>query len=178
MGYRVYIITASDSASEGRRADESGEVIRQIMQEHGYRVEGRSLLPDEKDQIRDEMVRITDEGKADLIVTTGGTGFSERDCMPEATQQACERMVPGIAEAMRMNAMSFTKRSMLSRAVSGIRKKTLIINLPGSPKAVRENLEYIVEELSHGLGILCGTEKECARRTGEEDGTRESNLHQ
>ena len=110
-----------------------------------------------------EMARLADEDVADLILTTGGTGFSPRDWTPEATQDICERMVPGIPEAMRAFSMQFTKRAMLSRQAAGIRKKALIINLPGSPKAVRECLEYILPELEHGLDILQNTAHNCAR---------------
>lgn len=109
------------------------------------------------------MAEICDQGKADLILTTGGTGFSPRDVMPEATMAVAERLVPGIPEAMRAYSMQFTKRAMLTRAASGIRKSTLIVNMPGSPKAVRECLEYILPELNHGLEILLGRTGECAR---------------
>ena len=108
------------------------------------------------------MIRIADENLADLILTTGGTGFSPRDCMPEATLNVSERRVPGIPEAMRAYSMQFTKRAMLSRSEAGIRKQTLIVNLPGSPKAVRECLEYIISELGHGLDILIGEATNCA----------------
>ena len=107
------------------------------------------------------MVRLCDEGLADLILTTGGTGFSPRDRTPEATMAVAERLVPGIPEAMRMRSMSITKRAMLSRAAAAIRGKALIVNLPGSPKAVRENLEFIISELGHGLDILTGNDEEC-----------------
>ena len=111
-----------------------------------------------------EMKQLCDEAKADLILTTGGTGFSPRDWTPEATLDVVERLVPGIPEAMRFASLQITKRAMLSRAVAGICKQTLIINLPGSPKAVRENLEFVITELAHGLEILCGEAGECARK--------------
>ena len=156
---RVAVITSSDSGYAGKREDVSGPVI-----EYGYEVVHRELLPDDLEMLRDAMIRIADEEMADLILTTGGTGFSPRDVMPEATTAASERLVPGIPEAMRAYSMQFTKRAMLSRAASGIRKSTLIVNLPGSPKAVRECLEYILPELNHGLEILLGKTGECARK--------------
>jgi molybdenum cofactor synthesis domain-containing protein len=161
--YRVWIITASDKASRGEREDKSGEVIAEIAGESGYAIAGRTLLPDDRDGLEKEMRRICDGGLADLILTTGGTGFSPRDEMPEATIAVADRQAPGIPEAIRQYSLSITKRSMLSRAAAGIRGKTLIINLPGSPRAVRENLEYIIEELRHGLDILTGHDAECAR---------------
>lgn len=110
------------------------------------------------------MAEIADGGAAELILTTGGTGFSQRDVMPEATEDIIERRVPGIPEAMRAYSMTITKRAMLSRATAGIRKGTLIINLPGSPKAVRESLEYIIDALGHGIEILTGDASDCARK--------------
>ena len=161
---RVAVITSSDSGYAGRREDVSGPVIEEMVTEYGYEVVHRELLPDDLEMLRDAMIRIADEEMADLILTTGGTGFSPRDVMPEATTAAAERLVPGIPEAMRAYSMQFTKRAMLSRAASGIRKSTLIVNLPGSPKAVRECLEYILPELNHGLEILLGKTGECARK--------------
>ncbi len=131
--------------------------------EAGYEVTGITLLPDEQELLEKEMIRICDEGEAELLITTGGTGFSPRDCMPEATLNVSERMVPGIPEAIRAYSMTITKRAMLSRAAAGIRNKTLIVNLPGSPKAVRESLEYILPVLMHGLEILTGEASNCAR---------------
>jgi molybdenum cofactor synthesis domain-containing protein len=160
---RAAIITASDSGYAGEREDKSGPVIREILEANGYEVVHTILLPDERKLLADEMARIADEGLAELIVTTGGTGFSPRDCMPEATADVTERAVPGIPEAMRAYSMTITPRAMLSRAAAGIRKGTLIINLPGSPKAVRESLEYIIVPLQHGLEILTGEASNCAR---------------
>ena len=160
---RVWIITASDTGSRGEREDLSGPAIREIILASGYTEAGYTLLSDDQEGIENEMRRICDGGLADLILTTGGTGFSPRDHMPEATSAVAQRLVPGIAEAMRAQSMGITKRAMLSRAVSVIRGSTLIINLPGSPKAVRENLEFIMGELSHGLEILCGQDKDCGR---------------
>jgi molybdenum cofactor synthesis domain-containing protein len=161
--YRAAVITASDNGFKGEREDLSGKVIREILEANGYRLESYAILPDEQELLEKEMKRICDENTADLILTTGGTGFSPRDRTPEATMAAAERLVPGIPEAMRMQSMNITKRTMLSRAVAAIRGKTLIVNLPGSPRAVRENLSFIIGELSHGLDILTGRECECAR---------------
>jgi molybdenum cofactor synthesis domain-containing protein len=161
--YRVGIITASDKGSTGDRQDISGEKIRTIVEEHGYEVSFYQVLPDEKLILQNTMQQLCDENRVDLLLTTGGTGFSMRDVTPEATIAIAERMVPGIAEAIRAYSMTITKRAMLSRGVAAIRKGTLIINLPGSPKAVEESLNYIVEEIKHGLEILKGEASECAR---------------
>ena len=161
--YRVGIITASDKGSTGERKDVSGERIRTIVEEHGYKVCYYQILPDEKILLQETMQRLSDEYTVDLILTTGGTGFSMRDVTPEATVAIADRMVPGIAEAMRAYSMTITKRAMLSRGVAALRKSTLIINLPGSPKAVEESLTYIIEEIKHGIEILTGEANECAR---------------
>ena len=159
---RVAIIVSSDSGYRGEREDLSGPEIRRIAEENGYEIISQVILPDERKNLEKEMIRIAGENLADLILTTGGTGFSPRDCMPEATLNVSERRVPGIPEAMRAYSMQFTKRAMLSRSEAGIRKQTLIVNLPGSPKAVRECLEYIISELGHGLDILTGEATNCA----------------
>ena len=161
---RTAIITSSDSGYAGKREDVSGPVIAEMVKEAGYEVVWQKVLPDDLAMLEEAMKEICDEGKADLLLTTGGTGFSPSDVMPEATLAVAERMVPGIPEAMRAYSLQFTKRAMLSRAASGIRKRTLIVNLPGSPKAVRECLEYILPELEHGLKILLGLDGECARK--------------
>ncbi|WP_194609754.1 MogA/MoaB family molybdenum cofactor biosynthesis protein [Clostridium vitabionis] len=160
---RVAIITSSDSGYAGTREDQSGPVIRDMMTEAGYEIVSADLLPDDFDRLKSRIMEICDQGSADLILTTGGTGFSPRDVMPEVTKAVSERDVPGIPEAMRANSMQYTDRSMLSRAAAGIRKSTLIINLPGSPKAVRENLSFILGPLRHGLEILTGQAGNCAR---------------
>lgn len=160
---KAAIITSSDSGYAGEREDKSGSVIQEILEANDYEVVHTILLPDDRKMLADEMARIADEGIAELIVTTGGTGFSPRDCMPEATKDIIEREVPGIPEAMRAYSMTITPRAMLSRAAAGIRKGTLIVNLPGSPKAVRESLEYIIPALEHGLQILTGEATNCAR---------------
>lgn len=161
---RVAIITASDSGYNGNREDLSAPVIEEIVGKQGYHVVKKILLPDDKAMLSQAMQEICDNNEADLILTTGGTGFSPRDVMPEATLAITERIVPGIPEAMRAYSMQFTKRAMLSRATAGIRKTTLIINMPGSPKAVRECLEYIISELNHGLEILLSEASNCARK--------------
>lgn len=161
---RVAIITASDSGYKGEREDKSAPVIEELVQKENYAVVKKLLLPDDKDMLAEAMQDIADKGEAELILTTGGTGFAPRDVMPEATLAVVEKAVPGIPEAMRAYSMQFTKRAMLSRAAAGIRKKTLIINMPGSPKAVRECLEYILSELNHGLEILLEETNNCARK--------------
>ncbi len=162
--FKVGIITASDKGYLGEREDESGKVIEKIVTSKGYGVEKYIVLPDREDALLNEMVYMSDELNIDLILTTGGTGFSERDVTPEATSKAITKLAPGISEAMRYYSLSITKRAMLSRGISGIRNKTLIINLPGSPKAVKESLEYIIDTLHHGLEILKGLTSECARK--------------
>lgn len=161
--FKVGIITSSDKGYEKERADISGKVIKEIVEDVGYEVVRYIILPDEKEMLYDEMVYLSDELGVDLILTTGGTGFSERDVTPEATREAVEKLAPGISEAIRYYSLNITKRAMLSRAISGIRNKTLIINLPGSPKAVKESLMYIIDSLHHGLEILTGKSSECAR---------------
>lgn len=161
---RVAIITSSDSGYRGEREDLSGPAIREILEREGYQVVSMEILPDDRIMLGEKMKEISDNDLAELILTTGGTGFSQRDVMPEATEDIIERRVPGIPEAMRAYSMTITKRAMLSRAAAGIRKKTLIINLPGSPKAVRESLEYIIGALDHGIEILTGEASDCARK--------------
>ncbi|MDR0503511.1 MAG: MOSC domain-containing protein [Treponema sp.] len=163
--YRVWIITASDRGAAGEREDLSGKEIRKIAVKNGYDICGYTLLSDDREDLEGELKRVCDRGLADLILTTGGTGFSPRDCMPEATASVAHRLAPGIAEAMRAAGMTVTKRAMLSRAIAAIRGNTLIINLPGSPKAAQENLEFIIDELRHGLDILTGRDTECAGKT-------------
>ena len=159
---RAAIITLSDAGSVGRREDKSGPVIRELLEAAGYEIVHTALLPDGVEPLAGELRRLCDEDAADLILTTGGTGFSPRDLTPEATRSVVERPAPGIAEAMRWQSLQITPRAMLSRAEAGIRKGTLIVNLPGSPKAVRECLEFILPALAHGLEILKGTAGNCA----------------
>ena len=163
LPFRAAVITVSDSGAAGKRADLSGPTICAILKDAGYPVVHTALLPDEREELAGELRRIADEGVADLVLTTGGTGFSPRDWTPEATKDVIDREVPGIPEAMRALSLQITPRAMLTRSAAGIRKGTLIVNLPGSPKAVRECLEYILPPLCHGLDILKGTGGNCAR---------------
>lgn len=160
--YRVAVITLSDTASKGEREDVSGQTIADIVTKAGYKVVFRKIIPDDGEELTKLLCELADTDKADLILTTGGTGFSQRDNTPEATMQAIERETPGISEAMRYYSLQITPRAMLSRGVSGIRKEALIVNLPGSPKAVRECLEYVIGALTHGLDILKGNTGNCA----------------
>ena len=160
---RVVVITSSDKGYRGEREDLSGPAVKEIVEAAGYQVVSMDILPDDREMLSARMAEIADLGLAELILTTGGTGFSQRDVTPEATEDVIERRVPGIPEAMRAFSLTITKRAMLSRATAGIRKKTLIINLPGSPKAVRESLEVVIDSLGHGIEILTGEAGECGR---------------
>ena len=156
-------ITLSDKGAAGEREDKSGPLIGEILTEAGYKVVEGVLIPDEPALLKRELMRLSDQRQVNVIFTTGGTGFSKRDRTPEATAEVCERMTPGIAEAIRAYSMTKTPTAMLSRATAGIRRDTLIINLPGSPKAVRECLEFLMNPLEHGLEIMLGRTGECAR---------------
>ena len=162
--YTVGIITASDKGAAGEREDISGKLIKKVIEEFGYEVKKYIVLPDEQEQIAEELKYQADKLKLNLIFTTGGTGFSRRDVTPEATLSVIDRQAMGIAEAIRFYSFKITPRAMLSRAVSGIRKGTLIVNLPGSPKAVEEALVFILDSVKHGLEILTGDASECARK--------------
>lgn len=157
------ILTISDKGSRGERIDGTGPAIQRALDGKGYSIEYCNIVPDEKDQIMNQLIYMCDELKLDLVLTNGGTGFSERDVTPEATLKVIEKYVPGIGEAMRMKSLDVTPKAMLSRGISGIREKTLIVNLPGSPKAAVENLEAILPALPHGIEILTGAGGECAR---------------
>lgn len=157
----VGVLTASDKGARGERRDESGPLIREMVGRIGGEVKRYEILPDEKAALAAKLQSWADEDRLDLIFTTGGTGFSPRDFTPEATLAVCDRLAPGIAEAMRAEGLKQTPRAMLSRAVAGIRGRTLIINLPGSVKAVRESLEAILPALPHAVEVLAGEAEEC-----------------
>ena len=159
--YTVGIITISDKGAAGRREDKSGQKIRQMLPEDEYEVVSYKIIPDERKQIADELVRLSDDMKCNLVLTTGGTGFSPRDITPEATMDVAQRNAPGIAEALRAYSMSLTPRAMLGRGVCVIRKNTLIVNLPGSVKAVSESMDFLMGNIEHGLDILLGYDSEC-----------------
>jgi molybdenum cofactor synthesis domain-containing protein len=160
MGITIAVLTLSDKGAQGERKDESGPLIAQVLKGMGE-VKHYDILPDEKDLIRDSLMRYVND--VDLILTTGGTGLSPRDVTPEATREVIEREIPGIAEAMRLEGLKKTRTAKLSRAVAGTRGRTLIINLPGSPRAVRENLEAIMDALPHAVEKIKGSQEECAR---------------
>lgn len=157
------VITLSDQGAAGQREDKSGPVIVEELEKAGYRVVETLLLPDDFSKLQKQLIRLSDQRQVNLILTTGGTGFSERDCTPEATLSVATRNAPGIAEAIRAGSMQFTKRAMLSREASVIRNRTLIVNLPGSPKAVKECLGLVLDQLEHGIRILIGRDGSCAR---------------
>ena len=160
--FTAAVVTVSDRGSRGERADGSGPRIEALLKERGYDVVHREIVPDEAGEIERALVRLADERDVALVLTTGGTGFSPRDVTPEATERACTRMVPGIPEAMRAASLRVTPRGMLSRGAAGIRGGTLIVNLPGSPKAAIENLESVLPALEHGLEMLRGGPADCA----------------
>ena len=154
--YTAAVITASDRSFEGVREDISGPLLKELLEEYGYNVISYDLLSDDENMIYKRLVEISDNDMPDVIFTTGGTGFSVRDRVPEATLKAGDRNVPGISQAIRNYSLNITPKAMLSRAESVIRKRTIIINLPGSPKAVKECLEFVVPTLFHGIDILRG----------------------
>ena len=161
---RAAVMTLSDKGFAGERVDTSGPRAAQLLSEAGYDVEELVLLPDAQKKIERELIRLADSRQVDLIITTGGTGFSLRDVTPEATLAVATRTAPGIAEAIRAESLKITPRAMLSRGASVLRNKTLIVNLPGSTKAVEEGLAVILSQLEHGLRILKGTAHDCARK--------------
>ncbi|MCF0228559.1 MAG: MogA/MoaB family molybdenum cofactor biosynthesis protein [Parasporobacterium sp.] len=165
MGYSAAIITVSDKGYKGERRDTSGPMLKALAEEKGYSVEYTSIVPDEKELIEAELIKCSDSLGITLILTTGGTGFSPRDITPEATKAVIERETPGIPELMRMESMKITPRGCLSRSAAGIRGRSLIINLPGSEKAARENLMAVIDSLKHGLDMLCSEgSAECATK--------------
>ena len=161
--YHAAVLTVSDRSFRGERPDAGGPLVVEMLKNAGYEVVITAIVPDEQDQIEEKLRQIADSGEVQLLVTTGGTGFAPRDVTPEATLSVCDRLTPGIPEAMRYASMQVTNRAMLSRAQAGIRKGTLIINLPGSPKAAKENLEAVLPALSHGLEMLSGRPADCAK---------------
>ncbi|HPW18617.1 MAG TPA: MogA/MoaB family molybdenum cofactor biosynthesis protein [Candidatus Aminicenantes bacterium] len=161
MTMRVGILTVSDKASRGEREDRSGPAARRVIEAAGGQVVRTAVVPDEEADIRGVLVAWSDEG-LDLVLTTGGTGFGPRDRTPEATKAVIERETPGLPEAMRRAGAERTPAAILSRAAAGIRKSTLIVNLPGSERAVRESLAAVLPALAHGLDILRGAASECA----------------
>lgn len=154
MSIRCGILTVSDRSSRGERVDSSGPELARLVQAHGWSVTKQKVLPDDEAALRDLLINWADSGEMDVLLTTGGTGFSPRDVTPEATRAVIERDAPGLAEAMRAASLSITPHAMLSRIVTGIRKRTLIINLPGSPKGALENLETVLPVLPHAIQLL------------------------
>lgn len=154
--FRVAVITLSDRSYSGEREDLSGPGVISYLKEHGWGDAEYLLLPDDRTLLEDALINLSDIKKVDLVLTTGGTGFAPRDITPEATSAVATRSAPGISEAIRAYSLTKTKHAMLSRGVSVIRNSTLMINLPGSPKAVREAMDVIIEALPHGLGLLRG----------------------
>jgi molybdopterin adenylyltransferase len=158
---KTAIVTISDKGSTGERVDESGSVIREMIEAMDASVSAYTVIPDEQELIATTLINLSEKGDIDLILTTGGTGVAPRDVTPEATLQVISREVPGMAEAMRSASLKKTPHAMISRAVAGIRKNTLIVNLPGSPRAVRENLSVILPALPHAIGKIQGDPGEC-----------------
>ncbi len=159
----VGILTMSDKGSRGEREDLSGKEIERMIKDLPAEVKIYEIIPDEGDIIKAKLVEFADKKKLDLILTTGGTGVSPRDVTPEATREIIEKELPGMSEAMRAESLKKTPNAMISRAVCGIRKQTLIINLPGSPKAVRENLSVILPAISHAIEKIKGSTEECGK---------------
>lgn len=161
---KVAIITVSDKGAQGQREDISGKTIEEVLQPVGADVIWYTIVPDELNLIKAALIEAIEVHKADLVLTTGGTGFSKRDVTPEATSAVVERNVPGISEIIRMESFKKTPHALLSRAVAGIRGRSLIINLPGSPKGVRESLNVVLKALPHGIAILKGEASECGNQ--------------
>ena len=164
---KIGILTISDKGSRGEREDLSGKVIEEVIRKINGEVKYYQIIPDEKDIIQAELIKAVDKLHLDLILTTGGTGLAKRDVTPDATLEVIEKEVSGISEIIRSESFKKTNRAILSRGVAGIRKESLIINLPGSPKGVRESLEIILDALPHGIEILIGQATECGRNDEE-----------
>ena len=154
MKYTAAVITVSDKGARGERVDTSGPAVKAMLEEAGFEVVYTSIIPDEKEHIETELIQCADERKIALVMTTGGTGFSQRDVTPEATLAVIERETRGIPEAMRWASLQITPRGCLSRSAAGIRGKTLIVNLPGSEKAAKENLAAVIDPIGHGMEML------------------------
>ena len=161
--FKVVILTISDRGSKGEREDSSGPLIQEMIRDLPAKVTHYEIIPDEKDKIVEALKKSADQLKADLILTTGGTGLSPRDVTPDATLEVIEKEVPGFSEAMRAESLKKTPHAMISRAIAGIRGSSLIVNLPGSPKSVRENLSVILPALPHALSKLKGDPSECGQ---------------
>jgi molybdopterin adenylyltransferase len=153
---KVAILTISDSCSKGQREDISGQTIKEALPSDKFEISDYKVVADQRKSIADELIRFSDDVKADIVLTTGGTGLGPRDVTPEATADVCQKMVPGLAEAMRSEGLKKTKNAMLSRGAAGIRGNTLIINLPGSPKGVKESLEAVLDVLPHAVKMMSG----------------------
>ncbi len=160
--FRAGIITVSDKGSQGQREDLSGPAIAQVLAGAGFTVSITIIVPDDIGQIANALIELSDRERLDLILTTGGTGLSPRDLTPEATLKVLDKEIPGMAEAMRYSGMMVTPHAMLSRAVAGVRGRSLIINLPGSPKGATENLAAVVPALAHAIGKIKGDQSDCA----------------
>ncbi len=162
MNFQAGVVTVSDKGSRGEREDLSGKEVVRLLEELPISVRETVIIPDEQDQIRQTLIELADGKGLDLIVTTGGTGVTPRDLTPDATLEVIDKALPGMAEAMRQESLKKTPHAMISRAVVGIRGRTLIINLPGSPRSVRENLAVVLPALKHALEKIRGDETECA----------------
>ena len=161
--FTAAVLTVSDRSFRGERPDGAGPVVSSLLERAGYQMLEPALVPDEEEEIRSALIRLADQEDAALVVTTGGTGFAPRDTTPEATLAVATRNAPGIADAIRMASLAITPRAMLSRGASVIRGKTLIVNLPGSPKACMESMDAFLDAIPHGLSLLRGTVEDCAR---------------
>ena len=177
MDYTAAVITVSDKGSQGLREDTSGPALVKMLEENGFTVVETGIIPDDYEQIRGTLIRLADETKVCLALTTGGTGFSHRDVTPEATMSVVERPAPGIPEAMRAFSLTITPRAALSREAAGLRGDTVIVNLPGSRKASTENLSAVLDSLKHGIDILRGRDADCGEEHHHHDGHHHGDHH-
>ncbi len=162
MAYTAGVLTVSDSAAHGERIDESGPMISRLLEQNNYKVVLQKIVPDEKEEIRETLIEWVDKAAVDLIFTTGGTGLTPRDITPEATRSVIRQEIPGISEAIRVKGLEFTARAMLSRGISGVRDRTLIINLPGSPEAVSQGMRIVLPIIRHALNKIRGDLTPCS----------------